>query len=183
MILKNIILIKIIFIFLIIFTMIACAEKTGSSFLNEETKIKSASEKIDTDIFNPINFDNQQISTDITPPHNVKCTIFNLDEVITQKVGILHYNIEQYDETIIQATAVWNNNIKQHEYRQLRGYQYVWNIYGQKSEGFLHSIDNELFISTSITFNKQDIYLPIKFLVRSDYNDIISEYSEIICSP
>lgn len=162
--LKYILLIKIILMFSLFLTVIACEQKSNQPSLNEEYKKQEASQKIETNIIAPITVDNQQIVSDIVPPQNIQCVILDLDE------------------QIIQVEATWDNNIEPYNGIALRGYQYVWIIYGQNIVGFLDAeLQEEFFVGTSITFNKQETDSQIKILVRNDYGDIVGEYTDKIC--
>ena len=107
--------------------------------------------------------ENQTVAPDIPVPQNIQCNLIILND------------------NILQAEAIWDNNLNRYNERDVTGYQYVWNIYGEEIHGYIDREDGETFTGTSIAFNREDSDNPISMLARGDYGDLVSEYSEIAC--
>ncbi len=112
-----------------------------------------------------VDLPNQKQDNNIIKPSNIMCT---LKEINIHKV---------------QADITFDNSIhKKHRDNNIRGYKYVWNIYGEEMNGFINIEDkNEPYTGVTIVFDKQNSDLEITVKVRTDYYEYFGEYVEVKC--
>ena len=139
-------------------------DRTGLEFC--ELNLPPNVDNTNSSVIPPHIPENQEVAPDANIPQNVRC------ELTTTS-----------NNDILQAEAMWDNTQHVYNGRSIRGYQVVWEIYGETLPvGFVDKDnESETFTGTSIVFSKEDTNIPILIRVRSDYNDIVSQWTEQTC--
>ena len=148
---------------------VACAEKpSGMQLVENSSDLESNlnSEFASTSVQNHTisSSENQTVMSNIPTPANIICNLTHINDEITQ------------------AEVIWDNDLNRYNDQEIVGYQYVWNVYGDKIPGFINRENNsETFTGTSLVFNQENPEEPITLLSRGDYGNMVSEYSEVVC--